>query len=127
MSVPGGKLSLAVQSAAPVDARQPLAGLLIDEWVEVVPGATETTGISFQYNQPNAAPPQTILIAVPPEVGVPWTIWSLQQVLLETFDLARIRAVDPDALDEVGHYLPALYFALNTAGHTVSTDFLTIK
>ena len=126
-SLPGGKLSLAVQSAAPVDVRQPLAGLLIDEWVEVVPSATETTGISFQYDQPNAAPPQTILVAVPPEVGVPWTVWSLQQVLLETLDLARIRAVDPDALDEVGHYLPALYFACNTAGHTVSTDFTTIK
>ena len=126
-SLPGGKLSLAVQSAAPVDVSQPLAGLLIDEWVEVVPSATETTGISFQYDQPNAAPPQTILVAVPPEVGLPWTVWSLQQVLLETLDLARVRAVDPDALDEVGHYLPALYFALNTANHTVSTDFSTIK
>ena len=126
-SLPGGKLSLAVQSTAPVDVSQPLAGLLIDEWVEVVPSATETTGISFQYDQPNAAPPQTILVAVPPEVGLPWTVWSLQQVLLETLDLARVRAVDPDALDEVGHYLPALYFALNTANHTVSTDFSTIK
>jgi hypothetical protein len=126
-SLPGGKLSLAVQSAAPVDVRRPLAGLLVDEWVEVVPSAIETTGISFQYDQPNAAPPQTILVAVPPQVDLPWTVWSLQQVLLETLDLARIRAVDPDALDEVGHYLPALYFACNTAGHTVSTDFTTIK
>ncbi len=126
-SLPGGKLSLAVQSAAPVDVRRPLTGLLIDEWVEVVPSAIETTGISFQYDRPNAAPPQTILVAVPPQVDLPWTVWSLQQVLLETLDLARIRAVDPDALDEVGHYLPALYFACNTAGHTVSTDFATIK
>ena len=126
-SLPGGKLSLTVQSAAPVDVRQPLAGLLIDEWVEVVPSATETTGIALQYDQPNAAPPQTILVAVPPEIESPWTVWSLQQVLLETLDLARIRAVDPDALDEVGHYLPALYFAFNTAGDTVSTDFTTIK
>jgi hypothetical protein len=125
--LPGGKLSLAVQSAAPVDARQPLAGLLIDEWVEVVPSATETTGIALQYDQPNAAPPQTILVAVPPEIESPWTLWSLQQVLLETLDLARIRAVDPDALDEVGHYLPASYFACNTAGDTVSTDFTRIK
>ena len=126
-SLPGGKLSLAVQSAAPIDVRQPLAGLLIDEWVEVVPSATETTGIALQYDQPNAAPPQTILLAVPPEVDVPWTVWSLQQVLLETLDLARIRTVDPDALDEVGHYLPALYFACNTANDTVSTDFTKIK
>lgn len=125
--LPGGKLSLAVQSVTPVDVHQPLAGLLFDEWVEVVPNTTEITGIAFQYDQPNAAPPQTILIAVPPEVDVPWTVWSLQQVLLETLDLARIRALDPDALDEVGHYLPALYFAFNTAGHTVSTDFTPIK
>jgi hypothetical protein len=125
--LPGGKLSIAVQSAAPVDVRRPLAGLLIDEWVEVVPNATEITGIALQYDQPNAAPPQTILIAVPPEIDRPWTVWSLQQVLLETLDLARIRAVDPDALDEVGHYLPALYFAFNTAGHAVSADFTTIK
>lgn len=122
-SMPGGKLSIAVQSAAPVDVHKPLAGLLIDEWVEVVPGATETTGIALQYDRPNSAPPQTILIAVPPEIELPWTVWSLQQVLLETIDLARIRAVDADALDEVGHYLPALYFAINTDGDTVSTDF----
>src|SRR4030095_5225869 len=126
-TLPGGRLSIAVQSSAQGDVHKPLAGLLIDEWVEVVPGTTETTGIALQYDRPNATPPQTILIAVPPDLEAPWTIWSLQQVLLETLDLARIRAVDPDALNEVGHYLPALYFACNTAGEAVSTDFTTIK
>ena len=126
-SLPGGKLSIAIQSAAPLDVRKPLAGLLIDEWVEVVPSATETTAIALQYDRPSAAPPQTILIAVPPELEVPWTVWSLQQVLLETLDLARIRAVDPDALNEVGHYLPALYFALNIAGETISADFSKLR
>ncbi|HKS10898.1 MAG TPA: hypothetical protein VJS13_15215 [Pyrinomonadaceae bacterium] len=121
------KVSIAVQSVSSVDAAQPLAGVLIDEWVEVIPSPTEITGVALQYDQPNAAPPQTILIAVPPEIGQPWTVWSLQQVLLETLDLARIRAVDSEALDEVGHYLPALYFAVNTLGDTVSTDFTTIK
>ena len=126
-SMPVGKLSLVVQSVAAVDPVRPLAGLLIDEWVEVVPSPSEITGIALQYDQPNAVPPQTILIAVPPELESPWTIWSLQQVLLETLDLARIRGVDTDALDDVGHYLPALYFACNTNNDTVSTDFTTIK
>jgi hypothetical protein len=63
--LPGGKLSLVVQSTAPIDVRKPLAGLLIDEWVETVPSATETTGIALQYDRPNAEPPQNILIAVP--------------------------------------------------------------
>lgn len=125
--LPGGKLSLVVQAATPVDVRKPLAGLLIDEWVETVPSATETTGIALQYDRPNATPPQNILIAVPPVVEAPWTVWSLQQVLLETLDLARIRAVDPDALDDVGHYLPATYFAVNTEGDTVTTDFTKIR
>lgn len=123
----GGRLSIAVQSSAAIDVNKPLAGLLIDEWVEVVPSATETTGIALQYDRPNSAPPQTILIAVPPDLEAPWTVWSLQQVLLETLDLARLRAVDPDALNEVGHYLPAMYFAINTDGDTVSTDFTKIK
>ncbi len=126
-SLPGGKISIAVQSTTLVDINQPLAGLLIDEWVEVVPGATEITGLALQYDQPNAAPPQSILIAVPPELEQSWTTWSLQQVLLETLDLARVRAVDLSALDEVGHYLPALYFAFNTLGDAASTDFTTIK
>jgi len=126
-TLPGGKLSIAVQSSAAVDVSKPLAGLMIDEWVEVVPSASETTGIALQYDRPNFAPPQAILIAVPPDLEAPWTIWSLQQVLLETLDLARLRAVDPDASNEVGHYLPAMYFALNAANDTVSTDFTKIK
>jgi hypothetical protein len=123
----GGKLSITVQSSAAIDVNDSLAGLLIDEWVEVVPSAAETTGIALQYDRPNSAPPQTILIAVPPDLEAPWTVWSLQQVLLETLDLARLRAVDPDALNELGQYLPAMYFAINTDGDTVSTDFTKIK
>ncbi|HEU4795330.1 MAG TPA: hypothetical protein VFT02_06855, partial [Pyrinomonadaceae bacterium] len=126
-SLPGGKLSLVIQADNSLNVQQPLAGLFIDEWVEVVPGTSEITGLALQYDQPSAAPPQTILLAVPPDLEVSWTVWSLQQVLLETLDLARIRGVDLDVLGEVNHYLPASYFAFNTAGETVSTDFTTIK
>ena len=119
------RFSLAVQTPPTIDVKLPLAGVLIDEWVEVVPSQVETTGLVFQYDQPNAAPPQSILVAVPPDPDQAWNLWSLQQVLLETLDLARLRAVDPESLDELGQYLPALYFAVNDAGDTVSTDFST--
>src|SRR5262249_17619561 len=121
------RFSLVAQSTAKLDATKPLAGLLIDEWVEVLPNSRETTAVVFQYDQPDAMPPQCVLLAAPPDLDQPWNIWSLQQVLLETLDLARLRAVDLDALDEVGHYLPALYFAANVAGDTVSTDFSKLK
>src|SRR5262249_30864370 len=46
-SMPGGKLSVAIQPGAPIDVHRPLAGLLIDEWVEVVPNATEQPASPF--------------------------------------------------------------------------------
>jgi hypothetical protein len=117
------RFSLVIQSTPSLDFKLPLAGVLIDEWVEVVPNGVETTGLVFQYDQPDSAPPQSILLAVPPDPDTQWSVWSLQNVLLETLDLTRIRAVDPASLGEGGHYLPALYFAANSAAETVSTDF----
>ena len=91
----------------PLDPAQPLSGLLIDEWVEVVPNARETTAIAFQFNPPDACAPQAWLLAVPPVPDRAWTRGDLHRVLLETLDLAKLRAVDAEALGELGHYLPA--------------------
>ena len=44
---------------------------------------------------------------------------------METLDLAKLRAVDHQALieDKVSHFLPALYFGFNADNAAVSTDF----
>jgi hypothetical protein len=47
----------------------------------------------------------------------------LHRVLAETLDLAKLRAVDSDALTECGQFLPALCFAFNAKDDAVSTDF----
>jgi hypothetical protein len=116
-----GCVSLVLQ-AAPAELGGPLCGLQVDEWTEVVPSASETTGIAFQYDPPDAAAPQAILLAVPPVVGEPWRVGTLNRVLLETLDLARLRGVEPGALGDVAHYLPATYLAFNVDNDAVSTD-----
>jgi hypothetical protein len=121
--VQAGKLSLVVHAAAALKVDQPLCGLLVDEWVEVVPSSKETTAIAFQFNPPDACAPQSVLLAVPPVPDQPWTVASLHRVLVETLDLAKLRAVDAEALGEIGHYMPALFFAFNTNDEVVSTDF----
>jgi hypothetical protein len=118
-----GKLSLIVHAATTLKVDQPLCGLLVDEWVEVVPSSKETTAIAFQFNPPDACAPQSVLLAVPPVPDQPWTVASLHRVLLETLDLAKLRAVDAETLGEIGHYMPALYFGFNTNDEVVSTDF----
>jgi hypothetical protein len=39
-------------------------------------------------------------------------------------DLARIRTVDLDSVQQVGQILPALYFAFNLKSATISTNFI---
>jgi hypothetical protein len=121
--VQAGKLSLVVHAASTLKVDVPLCGLLVDEWVEVVPSSKETTAIAFQFNPPDACAPQSVLLAVPPVPDQPWTVASLHRVLVETLDLAKLRAVDAEALGEIGHYMPALFFAFNTNNEVASTDF----
>jgi hypothetical protein len=122
-NVQAGKLSLVVQAAAALNPEQAMCGLLVDEWVEVVPSATETTAIAFQFNPPDACAPQSVLLAVPPVPDQPWTVASLHRVLVETLDLAKLRAVDAEALSEIAHYLPATFMAFNANNEVASTDF----
>lgn len=119
----GGRLSLVVHSPTTIEWTKPLAGLFIDEWTEVVPNASELTGLALQFNQPDACAPQAILLAVPPDDSPAWNLDTLATVALETLEWAKLRAVDPDALGELGHFLPALYFADNVSNQTVATNF----
>jgi hypothetical protein len=106
-----------------VNVAQLVSGLLVDEWTEVVPNDHETTAITFQFDPPNAMAPQSVLIAVPPVPGVDWTADTLRRVLIETLDLAKIRAVDPEIITDTGQYLPGLFMAFNVNNDAVSTDF----
>jgi hypothetical protein len=77
------------------------SGLLIDDWTETIPTKEETTGITFNYNQPNAMPPQALLLAVTPQVKGHWTWDDLTGILNDTLQRAKLRAVEPRLLDEV--------------------------
>lgn len=117
-----GASSLLLVGAELLAPGRALAGLQIDEWAEVVPSATQTTGVAFRYDPPEAMAPQAILLAVPPVLGEAWTVGSLNQVLIETLELAHLRAVPPEALGAVRQYLPASVLAFNTEADVPSTD-----
>jgi hypothetical protein len=122
-SVTPGKLSLVIHTVGTFTPSQVLTGLVIDEWTEVVPNDRETTALTFQFDVPDSCAPQCVLVAVPPVRGQDWTVDSLRQLLVETLDLAKLRAVDTGSLGAAAQYLPGLYLAFNTQDHAVSTDF----
>jgi hypothetical protein len=128
---PAGRVSLALHTPFGPDLTEALtgglAGLLIDEWVEVVPSTEETTAVTYHFDAPGSCPPQAVLLAVPPEPNHGWNLDTLESVLLETVEAAQLRAVDPDQLTGAGHFLPALFLATNAGGDpygdTIATSF----
>jgi hypothetical protein len=76
----------------------PQAGLVLDEWGEVIPNRIETTGIAVHYNQPNTEPAQCVLVAISPTIKGHWEWDDLVATLIDTFDRAKRRGVEPDFL-----------------------------
>ena len=98
-------------------------GFMIDAWTERVPSAVESTSVAFHYDAPGNCAPQSILLAVTPDPNKAWDLDTLESIVRETLDLAKIRAVDFDSLQELGRFLPALYFAYNSRNDTIGVDF----
>jgi hypothetical protein len=116
-------------SAFQVGVRQ--SGVLLDDWTEEIPTASETTGISFRFNQPNAMPSQTILLAVTPEETGSWDWNDLVGILSDTLRRAKRRAVEPAQLEKLGSawnaLAPALVSEFNTlAQNDVSLDLMNM-
>ncbi len=121
-----------MQSRRGAAAGAQLAGLVVDEWTEVVPDRTQMTGVGFTSISLTARAPQTILLAVAPDEAHVWSLDNLEATVVETLELARLRLVDAEALaappcsrpgvPRLGQYLPAIYLASAPAADTVTTD-----
>jgi hypothetical protein len=117
-----GTVSLALHRAASLATDRAWAGLVIDEWTELIPAATQATAISFRHETPVAEAPQAVLLAVPPTAAAAWDLDTVLDTVRETLLLAKIRLVEPS--EHQGPFLPAITLTGNTANETVSTDFL---
>jgi hypothetical protein len=92
-----GRVSVAVYGGLPA-AGDAGAGLVVDEWTEVVPYREQTTGVALHYDQPDATAPQCVLVAVPPDRDRAWQLADLVATLHDTLEIARNRTVEPEHL-----------------------------
>jgi hypothetical protein len=112
--------------AEPFDSTKPVVGLLIDEWTEVVPGTTETTGVAFHFDRPNAEPPQAWLLALSPSEDRTWSWDDLLAVVTYTLDAAKRRAIEPMHVDTTAYswFLPATMSAYTFPEISISNNLL---
>jgi hypothetical protein len=120
----GDRLLYTAYYAAPFDKTQRQCGLLLDEWTEVLPTDTETTGLTFNYDRPNCEPPQTWLLVTPPNLTGHWQWSDLSGALIETLELAKKRAVEPAQLDNTAYarFLPATLMAVTLYQISISAN-----
>jgi hypothetical protein len=131
----GDKLSVLVLE--PAAWSDQVHALLIDEWTETIPSRTASTGVAFHHDQPDAEPPQALLLVVPPVIQGRWRWDDLVHCLHDTFELARNRTVELEHLSGTvyGQLLPAVVGELvpdrlgpgqvEVAGSRVILDFGT--
>jgi predicted nucleic acid-binding Zn-ribbon protein len=103
------------------------SGLLVDEWTETLPQKNEVTGLAFNFDQPNSAPPSAILLAVTPELTGKWHWDDLAATVLDTIERAKLRAVEPDMIDSLsgfGALLPSILSEFHTSPSGISLDYL---
>lgn len=124
--------SLAIALHAPglkaIDTTQTIAAFVCDDWPEFIPDPFQTAAIGFHFDAPGARPPQTILLALPPQLSQPaWSFDDAVDVIHEAFDLAKLRGVRPrDLAGGLGAVLPGNYLPHSYTGDLPSVRMLEL-
>lgn len=119
-------LAIAGEAAELVNDLQ--SALVVDDWTETIPTDKEMTGIAYHYNQPNASPPQALLLAVEPTGAQHWNWEVLLGILDDTLQRAKTRAVEPAHMLEdpvLSTLLPMTLAEFDLQNVNVSLDYLT--
>lgn len=95
-------------------------GIMVEEWIDVVPLKEQTTGISFHYDQPNARAPQCLILGLTPQITGNWQWDDIVDMMIQTFDLAKKRGLGYEAVAEtpIGQ-LPGLTIPVAPGGNTI--------
>jgi hypothetical protein len=82
------------------------------------PGPQHTTAAAINFDRPSQDPPQAMLLLTPAPWDGQWSWDDLVQGVLDTFDLARIRTVEPGDLDAIplAQFSPATVASVTTSG-----------
>lgn len=125
-AIDSDRLLYTAHFATGFDKTKPICGLLFDEWTEVVPEETETTGITFHHDRPNSEPPQCWLLVQPAVMDGAWSWNELLEAVNGTLDAARRRAIEPAHIASTIYswLLPATYAAYTFPEISISNYLL---
>ena len=132
----GERLAYVAFARAGYDPSAARCGLLLDDWAETIPaieadepGPQHTTGVAFNFDRPSQEPPQAMLLLTPAQWDGVWSWDDVVQGVVDTFELARLRAVEPSQLDDsaFAQFLPATVASVTTSGLSISANYALVN
>ena len=123
---PAATIVLRAAAGAKLAAGGYVAGLMVDEWVEVVPQETAATSVAYQADAPVARAPQVILLGVAPDVTAGWNADIVVDLALEALSLAGLRTVDVETGAWLGRMLPAILLPDGDASDVIAAPPLPL-
>lgn len=132
----GERLSYVAFARPGYDPAAARCGLLLDDWTETPPaieadepGPQHTTGVAFHFDRPSQEPPQAMLLLTPPRWNGTWSFDDILHGVIDTFELARLRAVEPDQLlnGSLAQFLPATVASVTTSGLSLSANYALVN
>jgi hypothetical protein len=101
-----GRLSLLTTGVTPRFRDAAAAGLVISSWTEALPQPGQSPGLALHFDAPSARAPQAIMLCSVPDA---YDFDAVHAMVDQTLDIARLRMVGPETLQELGQFLPAVY------------------
>lgn len=122
---PGATVAMALEHPATFTASAAQAGMIIDEFSELLPERTGIAGVAVNYDQPASQPPQAILLAVPPTLQNKWVWNDLLALLQDTLADAGKRLVEPEHLAStpLGQFIPTIVAPFTKQNATIGLRF----
>lgn len=115
-----------LSTASSLKMTQNLSGILVADWDEQIPIKNVDTGVAFNYDAPNAKSPKNILLGVSPDLTGKWDWEDLVDIINETLDLSKTRAVTLDDLagTPIEHFVPMTVAPIYEDEDNPSLNFL---
>lgn len=105
--------SLVLYNVSDFESKKSIVGFIFDGWLEYIPYKKHNAGLVFRCDKPDAEAPQTLLVAVNPNLRsnyvARWDVDSVVGILDTTRQMMMNRAVDPDSIyndDELSKIFP---------------------
>lgn len=116
-----GRVAIVASGGAIADTSE-VAGLVVDEWSDIVHETAASTAVAIHAEAPASAAPNVILLCIPDRGREGWDTAAVVANVREALALGQLRALGPGELASIGQLTPLLLAQNDIATSTATPE-----